>query len=38
VLVARCEAKTPERLQEITGIMKGAMEEFPQVSPFQWEY
>lgn len=38
VLVARCEARTPERLQEITDIMKGAMENYPQVSPFQWEY
>ncbi|MCL4440826.1 MAG: phosphomannomutase/phosphoglucomutase [Firmicutes bacterium] len=38
VLVARCEARTPERLQEITDIMKKVMEKYPQVSPFQWEY
>lgn len=37
-LVARCEAKTPERLKEIAEIMKGALEKYPQVSPFEWEY
>ncbi|MFZ5642307.1 MAG: phosphomannomutase/phosphoglucomutase [Bacillota bacterium] len=38
VLVARCEAKTPDRLKEIAGIMQDAMEKFPQVSKFEWEY
>lgn len=38
VLVARCEAKTPERLDEITATMKEAMAMYPQVSPFDWEY
>lgn len=38
VLVARCEARTPERLKEITGIMQGAITRYPQVSKFQWEY
>lgn len=38
VLVARCEAKTPERLKEIAGTMKEALEMYPQVAPFDWEY
>lgn len=38
VLVARCEARTPARLDEITATMKEAMERYPQVSPFMWEY
>ncbi|MFZ5596249.1 MAG: phosphomannomutase/phosphoglucomutase [Bacillota bacterium] len=38
VLVARCEAKTPERLEEIAATMKAALEKYPQVSRFQWEY
>jgi phosphomannomutase/phosphoglucomutase len=38
VLVARCEARTPERLQEITAIMKDAMGRYEQVSPFDWEF
>ncbi len=38
VLVARCEARTPERLEEIAAIMKEALEKYPQVSSFHWEY
>ncbi|MHB8156297.1 MAG: phosphomannomutase/phosphoglucomutase [Desulfocucumaceae bacterium] len=38
VLVARCEAKNPERLKEITATMKDALEMYPQVSPFEWDY
>jgi len=38
VLVARCEAKTPERLEEIAATMKEAMAMYPEVSPFDWEY
>ncbi|KJS16082.1 MAG: phosphomannomutase [Peptococcaceae bacterium BRH_c4b] len=38
VLVARCEAKTPARLEEITGIMKDAMTAQPEVGNFEWEY
>ncbi|MFZ5647034.1 MAG: phosphomannomutase/phosphoglucomutase [Bacillota bacterium] len=38
VLVARCEAKTPGRLQEIAETMKSALEKYPQVSQFEWEY
>lgn len=38
VLVARCEAKTPERLQRICAVMKEAMGEFPEVEDFEWEY
>lgn len=37
-LVVRCEAKTQERLQEITAIMKAALQSQPQVEDFQWEY
>ncbi|GBF32738.1 phosphomannomutase [Desulfocucumis palustris] len=38
VLVARCEAKTPARLEEISGIMKDAMAGQPEVGQFEWEY
>ncbi len=38
VLVARCEAKNPERLNEIGAIMKEALKKYPQVSDFQWDY
>jgi phosphomannomutase/phosphoglucomutase len=38
VLVARCEAKTPSRLEEIAGIMKAAMAAQPEVGDFEWEY
>lgn len=38
VLVARCEAKTPERLKEIAATMKEALAMYPEVSPFDWEY
>lgn len=37
VLVARCEAKTPEGLQQICGIMKQAMLQYPEVGDFEWE-
>ncbi|MFZ5631820.1 MAG: phosphomannomutase/phosphoglucomutase [Bacillota bacterium] len=38
VLVARCEAKTPERLREIAKTMKEALGRYPEVAPFEWEY
>ncbi len=38
VLVARCEAKTPEGLQKICSIMQESLGEFPQVSRFEWEF
>lgn len=38
VLVARCEAKTPAGLEKICSIMKGAMEQYPEVGKFDWEY
>lgn len=38
VLVARCEAKTPEGLERICGIMKEALRQFPEVGDFEWEY
>ncbi len=38
VLVARCEAKNPARLEEISGIMKDAMASQPEVGQFEWEY
>jgi phosphomannomutase/phosphoglucomutase len=38
VLVARCEAKTPARLEEIAGIMKDAMTAQPEVGNFEWDY
>ena len=38
VLVARCEANTPEGLQEITGIMGQALAAQREVGPFEWEY
>jgi phosphomannomutase/phosphoglucomutase len=37
VLVARCEAKTPEGLERISGIMQQAMLEYPEVGDFTWE-
>lgn len=37
VLVARCEAKTPEGLQQICSIMKQAMLQYPEVGDFEWE-
>ncbi|GFN23667.1 phosphomannomutase/phosphoglucomutase [Thermanaeromonas sp. C210] len=36
VLVARCEAKTKERLKEICAIMKEALGEFLEVDEFEW--
>lgn len=38
VLVARCEAKTPEGLERICGIMKEALRQCPEVGNFEWEY
>jgi len=38
VLVARCEARTPEGLQRICKTMQQALEEFPEVEHFEWEY
>lgn len=38
VLVARCEAKTPEGLQRICQTMQGSLGEFPQVAKFEWEF
>jgi phosphomannomutase/phosphoglucomutase len=37
VLVARCEAKTPEGLEQICGIMKQAILQYPGVGGFDWE-
>ncbi len=38
VLVARCEARTPEGLQRICAVMKEALSQFPEVAAFAWEY
>ncbi|WP_018086438.1 phosphomannomutase/phosphoglucomutase [Desulfurispora thermophila] len=38
VLVARCEARTPDRLQEIAAIMKEALIAQPEIADFDWEY
>jgi len=38
VLVARCEAKTPEGLQRICDTMQEALAKFPEVEKFKWEY
>ena len=38
VLVARCEARTPAGLERICGIMMGALEQYPEVGKFNWEY
>ncbi|MBE3588086.1 MAG: phosphomannomutase/phosphoglucomutase [Thermoanaerobacteraceae bacterium] len=38
VLVARCEARTPEGLARITGIVGRALMDQPEVEPFDWEY
>ncbi len=38
VLVTRCEAKTPERLQEIAAIIREALISQPEVETFEWEY
>lgn len=38
VLVARCEAKTPEGLQEISTIIKNAIRQYKEVGDFEWEY
>lgn len=38
VLVARCEAKTPARLEEIAKTMKDALDSQPEVGEFEWEY
>jgi len=36
VLVARCEAKTKERLKEICSILQEALLKFPAVGAFEW--
>ncbi|HHY30870.1 MAG TPA: phosphomannomutase, partial [Syntrophaceticus sp.] len=38
VLVARCEAKTPQGLEKICKIMKNAVRQFKEVGDFEWEY
>ena len=38
VLVARCEAKTPEGLSEICSIVKEAVARHPEAGDFDWEY
>ena len=38
VLVARCEAKTPEGLQRICDTMQETLAGFPEVEKFKWEY
>ena len=38
VLVARCEAKTPAGLEQICGIMKQAILQYPEVGDFDWEH
>jgi phosphomannomutase/phosphoglucomutase len=37
VLVARCEAKTPEGLEQICSAMKQAMLQYPELGVFDWE-
>ncbi|HEY8392263.1 MAG TPA: phosphomannomutase/phosphoglucomutase [Capillibacterium sp.] len=36
-IVARCEAKTPAALEEITKVLKDALCAFPEVEAFEWE-
>jgi phosphomannomutase/phosphoglucomutase len=38
VLVARCEAKTPEGLTRICRTMQEALAGFPEVEAFEWSY
>jgi phosphomannomutase/phosphoglucomutase len=38
VIVARCEAKSKEGLQEITSALSKAIKEYPEVAPFEWEH
>lgn len=38
VLVARCEAKTPQGLQRICDTMQEALSGFSEVEKFKWEY
>lgn len=38
VLVARCEAKTPQGLDKICAIMKSAIEQHKEMGDFEWEY
>lgn len=38
VLVARCEARTPEGLEHICDVIKKALKQYPEVSDFEWEY
>ncbi len=37
VIVARCEGKTPETLNEICRIMKEALNSFSEIKDFEWE-
>lgn len=37
VIVARCEGRTLQALQEICGVMKEALDSFPEVKEFKWE-
>lgn len=37
VIVARCEAKTADGLQEITALFKTTLCAFPEVAEFEWE-
>ena len=36
VLVVRCEARTPEALEEIKGAIAGKLAEFKSVEPLKW--
>lgn len=38
VLVARCEAKTPQGLERICTIIKSAIRQHKEVGDFEWEY
>jgi len=38
MIVARCEGKTPEALETITRIIKEALQVYPEVGEFEWEY
>jgi phosphomannomutase/phosphoglucomutase len=38
VLVARCEANSKSRLEEIAAVIKKALEAHKEVAPFQWQY
>ena len=38
VIVARCEATTPDGVRKITEIISEALNRYPQVDPFEWVY